>query len=36
VDEIADRLRRLDLDTTTPMEAMNLLAELRRKVTGES
>jgi DNA mismatch repair protein MutS len=36
VDEIADRLRRLDLDTTTPIEAMNLLAELRRKVTGES
>lgn len=33
-DEIADRLRRLDLDGITPIEALNLLAELRNKVDG--
>jgi DNA mismatch repair protein MutS len=31
-DEIADRLRRLEIDSLTPIAALNLLAELRRKV----
>lgn len=32
VDEISDRLRRLDVDGLTPREALELLAELREKV----
>ncbi len=32
VDEISDRLRRLDIDGLTPREALELLAELHGKV----
>ena len=32
VDEISDRLRRLDVDGLTPREALELLAELHEKV----
>ena len=32
VDEVSDRLRRLDVDGLTPREALELLAELREKV----
>ncbi len=34
-EEVADRLRRLDLDQLTPLEALNLLAALQRRVQGE-
>ncbi len=34
-DEITDRLRRLDLDGVTPLDALILLSELRSKVHGE-
>ena len=30
--EAADRLRRTDLNTLTPIEAMNLLYELKQKL----
>ena len=35
-DEVTDRLRRLDLDGMTPLEALILLSELRAKVHGEN
>ena len=35
-DEISDRLRRLDLDGMTPLEALIFLSELRSKVHGEN
>jgi len=35
VEEVADRLRRLQLDDMTPLEALNFLTELRTKVDGE-
>lgn len=34
-DEITDRIRRLDLENTTPFEALNLLADLRKKIDGD-
>ena len=34
-DEITDRIRRLDLEDMTPIEALNLLSELRSKVDGD-
>ena len=30
--EVADRLRQVDIDTLTPIEAMNLLYELKKKL----
>ena len=30
-DKVAERLRNLDLNTITPIEAMNLLAELQKQ-----
>ena len=36
MDEVADRLRRLELNGMTPLEALNLLAELRAKVDDEN
>ena len=33
--EIADRIRRLDLDSMTPIEALNLLADLRNTIDGD-
>lgn len=30
--EVAERLRRLDVNTLTPIEAMNLLYELKQKL----
>ena len=36
MDEVSDRLRRIDLESLTPLEALNLIAELREKVDGES
>ena len=36
MDEISDRLRRVELDSLTPLEALNLIAELREKVNGAS
>ena len=35
-DQLAETLRQLDLDGITPIEALNLLAELRTKVDRES
>jgi DNA mismatch repair protein MutS len=35
-DEITDRLRRIEVDSMTPIDALYLLGELQRKVTGES
>jgi hypothetical protein len=35
-DQLAETLRQLDLDGLTPIEALNLLAELRAKVDRES
>jgi len=36
MDEVSDRLRRLDLEGLTPLEALNLIAELREKVIDDS
>jgi hypothetical protein len=36
VDEISDRLRRLDVDGLTPIEALALLAELQEKVNEKN
>jgi DNA mismatch repair protein MutS len=33
-EEVIDRLRQIDLDQTTPMEALHLLAELQERVKG--
>jgi hypothetical protein len=33
-DEIRDRLRAVDIDDTTPRQALELLAELKRLSTG--
>jgi DNA mismatch repair protein MutS len=33
--EIADRIGRLDLDSMTPMEALNLLSDLRNTIDGD-
>ncbi|MBR1658824.1 MAG: DNA mismatch repair protein MutS [Oscillospiraceae bacterium] len=33
-DEVRDRLRRLDVNSTTPLEALGLLSELKRMVEG--
>ena len=33
-DEVRERLRRLDLNSTTPLEALQTLSELQRMVTG--
>ena len=33
-DAVRDRLRRLDLNSTTPLEALTLLSELKREVDG--
>ena len=33
-DEVARILRRTDIDSLTPLEALNLLSELRKKVNG--
>jgi DNA mismatch repair protein MutS len=35
VEEVADRLRRLDLDGVTPLEALNLLSELSSLMSNE-
>jgi DNA mismatch repair protein MutS len=35
-EEVADTLRRLELDAMTPLEALNLVAELRAKVDDEN
>jgi DNA mismatch repair protein MutS len=35
VEEVADRLRRLELDGVTPLEALNLLSELRVLMSNE-
>jgi DNA mismatch repair protein MutS len=35
VEEVADKLRQLKLDQLTPLEAMNLLADLQKRVHGE-
>jgi DNA mismatch repair protein MutS len=34
-DEVADRLRQIDLDRLTPIESLTFLAELRKRVDGE-
>jgi DNA mismatch repair protein MutS len=34
-EEVADLLRRIELETLTPLEAMNLLAKLRKRVAGD-
>jgi len=34
-EEVADRLRRVDLEAFTPLDALNLLATLRKRVTGD-
>ena len=34
-EEIADRLRQLDTDILTPIEALNALSEFKRRVTGD-
>ena len=33
-DEVLDRLRRAKIETMSPIEAMNLLYELKRKLEG--
>jgi DNA mismatch repair protein MutS len=35
-DEITDRLRRLELDGMTPIEALNVLADLRKRLDGNA
>jgi len=34
--KIVERLRAADFDRLTPLEALNLLAELKKQVVGES
>jgi DNA mismatch repair protein MutS len=35
VEEVADKLRQLDLHQLTPLQALNLLADLHKRITGE-
>ncbi len=34
-EEVADRLRRLDLEGLTPLQALNVLADLRKRIAGD-
>ncbi len=34
-EEVADRLRQVDANILTPIEALNLLSELKRRITGD-
>ncbi len=34
-EEVADRLRQLETDSLTPIEALNVLSEFKRRVTGD-
>jgi hypothetical protein len=36
MEEVVDLLRRLDPESTTPLDALNLLADLRTRVLGEN